>query len=141
MRRIVAADGLEVLHPEHGTAPRVYYRNLGRFRSLFIGGSVAGAIAGTVECVEGARVTLEQRGRTVATARTDPYGDFKFGGLDVDSGAYRLAIDDERFAPASFDVELGGQSAYLGDIRLAPRATAAHEAAGRPAPDAVSIQQ
>ena len=75
-----------------------------------------------------------------ATARTDAYGDFKFGGLDVDSGAYRLTLSDERFAPASIDVALRDQSVYLGDIRLAPRATAAHESAGRPAQDTHSIQ-
>ena len=101
MQRIVAEEGLEVLHPEYGTAPRVYYRNLKQFRSLFIGGTVAGEIAGVVECVDGARVTLECGGRVVASARSDAYGDFKFGGLDAAGGAYRLTIADERFAPVT----------------------------------------
>ncbi len=30
MRRLAADQGLEVLHPEHGTRPRVWYRNLDR---------------------------------------------------------------------------------------------------------------
>ena len=140
MQRIVAAEGLEVLHPEYGTAPRVYYRNLSRFRSLFIGGSVAGRIADVVECVDGARVTLEQRGRPVATARTDAYGDFRFSGLDVDSGAYRLTIADPRFLPWALEVELRGQSVYLGDILLSPQPNVAQAAAGSPAPDAVPVQ-
>ena len=118
----------------------VYYRNLARFRSLFIGGAVAGEFAGIVECVDGAAVTLEQRGRTVATARTDAYGDFKFGGLDVDSGAYRLTISDGRFASASIDVELRDRSVYLGDIRLAPRPAVAQEAGSGAAAGAVSLQ-
>jgi hypothetical protein len=130
MQRIVAAEGLEVLHPEYGTAPRVYYRNLKRFRSLFIGGTVAGAIAGVVECVDGARATLECGGRVVASARSDAYGDFKFGGLDAAGGAYRLTIADERFAPVTVDVDLRGQSVYLGAIELVPHPPSARQAAG-----------
>ena len=85
-------------------------------------------------------LTLEQRGQAVATARTDAYGDFRFGGLDVDSGAYRLTIADERFAPASIDVELRGESVYLRDIALAPRPAAAPEATRGAAPHAVPLQ-
>ena len=130
MKRLAAAEGLEVLHPEYGTSPRVWYKNLARFRTLFIGGSVAGEIAGVVECVEGARATLEQRGKAVATALTDPYGDFKFGGLAIDSGPYRLSIADPRFGPWSTDLELGAQSVYLRDIALPPRLVASSAAGG-----------
>ena len=130
MKRIVAEEGLEVLHPEYGTGPRVYYRNLKQFRSLFIGGTVAGEIAGVVECVDGARATLECGGRVVASARSDAYGDFKFGGLDAEGGAYRLTIADERFAPVTVDVDLRGQSVYLGAIELVPHPPSARQAAG-----------
>jgi Fe-S-cluster-containing dehydrogenase component len=51
MQRIVDDEQLEVLNPEFGTASRVYYRNLRRFRPVFI-----------ADCVEGALVTLESRG-------------------------------------------------------------------------------
>lgn len=136
MQRMAAEQKLEVLHPEYGTKPRVWYRNLDRFRSLFIGGSVAGAVAGVIECVEGARVTLEQRGDAVATAFTDAYGDFRFGGLAADSGAYRLSIEHERFAPAMVDVVLAANSVCLRDLRLAPRAPDVH-AAGAAASDTV----
>lgn len=137
MQRIVAEEKLEVLHPEFGTRPRVYYRNLARFRTLFIGGAVAGELAGTLECLEGAAVTLERAGEAVATARTDAYGDFKFSGLAAGSGAYRLSIVDARFAPKSIEVRLGDQSIYLGDIRLAPRASGAQTTAGAAARGAV----
>ena len=39
MQEMVKREGLEVLAPEHGTRPRVYYRNLSRFVSVFVGGS------------------------------------------------------------------------------------------------------
>ena len=124
MRRLAADQGLEVLHPEHGTRPRVWYRNLDRYRTIFVGGSVAGEVAGRIECVEGARVTLEHAGRALATARTDPYGDFKFGSLAPSSGAHRVVIESDRYAPLAIDVSLAGASVYLGVVRLPARAAA-----------------
>ena len=117
MQRIVKEEGLEVLHPEYGTRPRVYYKNLDRFYRVFVGGSLAGAIDGVTECVEAARVVLEKDGKAVAEARSDAYGDFRFGGLEEDNGAYRLQISDARFAAKSIDFELH-QSACLGTIML-----------------------
>jgi Fe-S-cluster-containing dehydrogenase component len=117
MQRIVREEKLQVLRPELGTKPRVYYKNLDRWNKVFVAGSVAGRIGGVLECIEGAKVTLEKDGRRVAEALTDPYGDFRFAGLDEGSGAYRLGISDARFAPKSLDVRLGG-TAVLNDIVL-----------------------
>ena len=120
MQRMVREQKLEVLHPEYGTKPRVYYRNLDRWTKVFIAGSVAGEIKGVTECVEGARVTLERNGAKVAEALSDPYGDFRFGGLDEGSGGYALRIDDSRFAPKTVAVTLG-KSAVLESIVLERR--------------------
>ncbi len=117
MQRIVREEKLQVLRPELGTRPRVYYKNLDRWAKVFVAGSVAGKTRGVLECVEGAKVTLEKDGRRVAEAVTDPYGDFRFTGLDEGSGAYRLGISDARFAPKSLEVKLGG-TVVLNDIVL-----------------------
>jgi len=117
MQRIVKEEGLEVLHPEYGTRPRVYYKNLQRFYKVFVGGTLAGDIDGVTECVEAARVVLEQDGKAVAEARSDAYGDFRFGGLKENSGAYRVQVSDARFAARSIEFELH-QSTYLGTIVL-----------------------
>jgi len=117
MARIVAAEGLAVLHPEHGTRPRVYYKNLDHYEKAFVAGSVAGDVGGVTECIADARVVLERDGHALAEARTDCYGDFKFGGLDPRSGRYRVRISDERFAPKGLDVEVE-HSGYLGTIVL-----------------------
>jgi Fe-S-cluster-containing dehydrogenase component len=117
MQRIVREEKLQVLHPEYGTKPRVYYKNLDRWTKVFVAGSVAGKIGGALECVEGAKVSLEKDGRRVAEAVTDPYGDFRFTGLDEGSGAYRIGIADARFAPKSLEVKLGG-TVVLNDIVL-----------------------
>ncbi len=118
MQRIVAAEGLEVLHPEHDTRPRVYYRNLKRFYTVFIGGTIAGEINGVVECIADAHLTLEKSGCVLAEARSDVFGDFKFGGLAPDSGDYVLNISDPRFESKRIDVQLQQQSIYLGPINL-----------------------
>ena len=123
MQRIARVEGLETLHPEYGTRPRVYYKNLDRYFKAFVAGSLAGEIDGVTECVEGARVTLERDGRTLAETRSDPYGDFRFDGLDEASGAYRVRIDDPRFAAGTLEFQLG-ESRHLGTVVLAPRASA-----------------
>jgi len=123
MQRIVREQKLEVLHPEYGTKPRVYYRNLDRWTKVFIAGSVAGEIGGVTECIEGARVTLERDGANLAEALSDPYGDFRFGGLEEGSGPYALRIADPRFAAKTVPVTLG-KSAVLNNIVLEKRPAA-----------------
>jgi Fe-S-cluster-containing dehydrogenase component len=120
MRKMVEDEGLEVLHPEYRTRPRVYYKNLDRYFKAFVGGTLAGAINGVTECVEGAHVVLKRDGRQIAATRSDPYGDFKFQSLEEDSGSYQIEIADERFASKTALVELG-KSTYLGTIALDPR--------------------
>jgi Fe-S-cluster-containing dehydrogenase component len=117
MQRIVREEKLQVLRPELGTKPRVYYKNLDRWTKAFVAGSVAGRIGGVLACVEGAKVTLDKDGHRVAEAVTDPYGDFRFTGLDEGSGAYRVGISDARFAPKSLEVKLG-DTVVLNDIVL-----------------------
>ena len=90
LAKLVEEQGLEVLKPELGTKPRVYYRNLWRYTRCFIGGTVSTEIDGAVECVEGARVRLAKDGVRLNDARTDAYGDFKFDRLAPDSGTYAV---------------------------------------------------
>jgi Fe-S-cluster-containing dehydrogenase component len=123
MQDIVRREKLEVLHPEYKTRPRVYYRNLDRFLKAFVGGSLAGEVSGVTECIEGAGVILQKEGRKIAETRSDPYGDFKFRGLEENSGAYRIEIADERFATKSVEFDLKA-SAYLGTISLTRRLSA-----------------
>src|SRR3970040_2660474 len=120
---MVGGEGLEVRHPEYRAKPRVYYRNLDRYFKAFVGGSVAGEIGGVTECIEGARVSLHRGGQQVAEARSDPYGDFKFQGLDEGSGRYRIEVLDERFEPKRLHVDLGERN-YLEMIELSGKPAA-----------------
>ena len=117
MARMAKNEDLVVLKPELGTKPRVYYRNLWRYTTAFIGGSVSKQANGIVDCVEGAKVRLKQSGQTMAELTTDNYGDFKFDRLPEESGAYTVEIEAPGAAPKSIDVTLG-TSTYLGEIRV-----------------------
>lgn len=140
MRRLVAEQGLEVLHPEYGTQPRVYYRNLARWRTVFVGGTVAATRHGVTDCVAGARVALQQGGKTLATLATDFYGDFRFTRLQPDSGAYGVVVTAEGCEPAMRQVELRGDSVVLGAIELKPLASAAPpRRSDRPAIDPLPV--
>lgn len=117
MAQLVAAEGLETLHPEYATQPRVYYKNLWRYATCFIGGTVSVAHGGVVDCLEGARVELQHDGHAVATVLTDNYGDFKFDRLEEGSGAYRVEISAPGLGSRSIDVTLD-TSLYLGETRF-----------------------
>jgi Fe-S-cluster-containing dehydrogenase component len=116
MAKLARDENLDVIKPELGTKPRVYYRNLWRYSKCFIGGSVAEEKNGVIDCVEGASIQLVKDGSAVAVTTTDNYGDFKFDRLDESSGHYTLQI----FASGrtkTVEAELG-DSINLGEIRL-----------------------
>ena len=116
MARIAREQGLDVMQPELGTKPRVYYKNLWRYTQCFIAGSVSAKAKGAVDCVEGASVRLIKGGKAVAETVTDNYGDFKFDRLDENSGDYVVEISAGK-AKKSVPARLGA-SISLGEIRL-----------------------
>jgi Fe-S-cluster-containing dehydrogenase component len=116
MAQMARDQGLEVLKPELGTKPRVYYKNLWRYSKAFIGGTVSAEANGVVDCVEGATVRLLKDGASIGEATTDNYGDFKFDKLDEGSGKYTVEISSNG-RRKSVDVELGA-SRNIGEIKL-----------------------
>lgn len=126
MQRIREQDGLEVLQPELGTRPRVYYKNLHLMTKCFVGGSVVADVVGAAsaattatveECVAGAEVILRKDGREVGRATTDIFGEWKIDRLEPGSSGYQLDITAAagRF---SMQFDLGADSRYLGVMKL-----------------------
>ncbi|MGZ8387339.1 MAG: 4Fe-4S dicluster domain-containing protein, partial [Rhodoplanes sp.] len=113
----VEDQGLEVLKPELGTKPRVYYRNLWRYAKCFIGGTISTEIDGVVECVEGARVRLLKDGVWLNDVRSDAFGDFRFDRLAANSGGLTLEIEVEGKPTRVVEARLG-DSINLGEIRV-----------------------
>jgi len=121
MQRLTEQEGLEVLQPELGTKPRVYYKNLHLMTQCFVAGSVAVNVEGVEECAEGAQVILKQNGSEIARATTDIFGEFKIDKVKKNSGQYELEVNSD----VSMQFDLGDESLYLGTIRLAVGVAAA----------------
>jgi Fe-S-cluster-containing dehydrogenase component len=117
MAKVACEQGLEIMKPELGTKPRVYYKNLWRYATCFIGGSVSMEANGVVDCVEGASVRLLRNGAMTSEVATDNYGDFKFDRLNENSGNYLVEISAADRAKKTITVKLGA-SINLGEIRL-----------------------
>lgn len=117
MQKMAGEEGLEVIQPELGTQPRVWYRNLWRYSKAFIGASVSAETDGVVDCIEGALVVLSKGANKVAETTTDIYGDFKFDKLEENSGSYNVKISAAGYEIKTVTVELA-ESVYLGEIRL-----------------------
>jgi Fe-S-cluster-containing dehydrogenase component len=117
MAKVAREQGLEIMKPELGTKPRVYYKNLWRYATCFIGGSVSMEANGVVDCVEGASVRLLKSGAVTSEVATDNYGDFKFDRLNENSGDYLVEISATDRAKKTITVKLG-TSINLGEIRL-----------------------
>ena len=116
MQRMAKAEALETLKPELGTKPRVWYRNLWRYSTAFVAGSISHETKGRVECVEGAEVRLWQDGLSVANTVSDNYGDFKFDRLAENSGVHVVEIAS---AGAKKHIEVNvGKSVCLGELRI-----------------------
>jgi Fe-S-cluster-containing dehydrogenase component len=117
MQRLRAEEGLEVLKPELGTKPRVYYKNLHLITKCFVGGTVVHHVKGVEECAAGVEVVLEKDGREVARATTDTFGEFVIDRLEPKSSGYNLnAVGPAGRCSTQFD--LADESRYLGALTL-----------------------
>lgn len=106
MQQIVETENLEVLKPELVTRPRVYYKNIYRFKKCFVGGSIAFQKENIVDCAKGADVTLIKDSTEIAKSVTNSYGDFKFDKLDEDSGKYVIEISFRDYEKKILEVNL-----------------------------------
>ncbi|MEM1146168.1 MAG: 4Fe-4S dicluster domain-containing protein [Pseudomonadota bacterium] len=118
MQKRVESEGLEVLRPELRTKPRVYYKNLYRFRQCFIGATLIGMDGDVENCVEGASIDLMKEGVLLQSVTSDAYGELKFDRLEPSSGTYELIARHEDYGEARADCELGAESLYLGALLL-----------------------
>jgi Fe-S-cluster-containing dehydrogenase component len=119
LHEIATKECLEVLRPELGTKPRVFYRNLQRVTRYFLGGNVCGTTAdGRQENVTGACVELSIEGQQeLRSVLTDHFGDFKIDGLPGNGARYSLVVHHPGFARARLAGVLHA-SENLGPISL-----------------------
>jgi len=113
--KTIKDENLEVLHPEYQTNPRVYYKNLYRYQKCFIVGSVAYTHDGIMDCAAGVSVSLFQNGKPLDKNVTDCFGDFKFDGIEPDSGIYMIDMQSGDYGKRSIEVNMG-ESCNVGTI-------------------------
>jgi Fe-S-cluster-containing dehydrogenase component len=101
----------EVMLPEQGTKPRVYYMNLPK---LFVTGEVWDPAAN--EIIEGAVVTLTEPDGSIQVQTTDDFGDFWFKRLEA--GTYSLSIAAKGFETVQKDGIVLDKSLNLGDFAM-----------------------
>jgi Fe-S-cluster-containing dehydrogenase component len=118
MATVIARDKLEVLSPELGTRPRVYYKNIQRYTKAFIGGTAVADVGGVRECVAGTAVEISGKQGVVAKAVTDTFGDFKCDGFEPDGGTYTVTLAHPKLGRASREVKISGHSACAGEMLL-----------------------
>ncbi|OFZ99233.1 MAG: oxidoreductase [Betaproteobacteria bacterium RIFCSPLOWO2_02_FULL_62_17] len=117
MRRIASEERLQRLEPGEKHRTRVHYKNLYRFTSVFVAGTLVGRDQGLEACVRGAEVRLMRGSTAVGSGASDAYGDFRFDGLPPESGAYRVEIAAKGYRGKNVELELTN-SHWLGEIRL-----------------------
>jgi hypothetical protein len=96
----------------------VHYKNLHRFTHDFIGGTLINTVDGITDCVAGAKIKLVRSGAVVGETVSDAFGEFKFDGLEPNSGSYEVSVTVDGAEVRKLDVELT-DSIYLGRIDLA----------------------
>ena len=106
MSHFKETESLEILKPELNTQPNVYYRNLFRYTTCFIGGSIAFNNGDVVDCAEEAEVVLLKDGERMATMGTDNFGDFKFDALEENSGGYCLEIMFQDYDKKTMEIDV-----------------------------------
>jgi len=102
----------EILMPEEGAKPRVYYLNVPK---KFVAGTVYDPK--DKEIVEGATLTLKGADGSTYTAKTDGFGDFWFRGL-ADGAKFTLTVAAPGFAAKTIDGIKTEKDVNLGDIAL-----------------------
>ncbi len=105
------AAELEKLHPEYGTEPNVYYRNMPK---PFICGEVV--CADTDACCKGAKVTCTGEDGAAQETVTDFFGDFEFRFLPKNT-CYTVKVEAAGYKPCQIETKTSA-AVNLGEIFL-----------------------
>ena len=94
LKEMVEKEHLSVIHPEFGTKPRVFYKNLDDALSHLVAGNVCEDIGdGRLRNVEGVEVVLrDSAAEGERTTTTDHFGDFRFSGITAQSSTIELRV-------------------------------------------------
>lgn len=112
LKDLIKERKAEVLHPEFGLKPRVYYIGLPK---RFVAGTVV--FGDTDECAENVGITLFDGQKKKATTKTNNYGDFEFEGLEPDK-EFTVKLEYPGYVSQTLNVQTE-KDIYLGEVILA----------------------
>ena len=116
IRKLAQKRKAEILNPEFGLKPRVYYIGLPK---KFVAGTVVSPKM--EEALENVKVTLTRlpTGKKITT-RTNNYGDFEFENL-LANKRYSVLIEKAGYRPKKITGVRTEKDVYLGEIPLSPK--------------------
>jgi len=116
LKDIINKRKAEILNPEFGLKPRVYYIGLPK---RFVAGTVLCEKIG--EPLENAKVTLSNLStRESITTNADNYGDFEYEGLEI-GGKFSVLIEKAGYQNKLIEPVRTEKDVYLGEIFLLPK--------------------
>jgi len=116
LKEIINRRKVEILNPEFGSKPRVYYIGLPK---RFVAGTVLCEKIG--EPLENAKITLSNLStRESITTKADNYGDFEFEGLEI-GGKFSILIEKAGYQNKLIEPVHIEKDVYLGEIFLLPK--------------------
>ncbi len=118
MAKLAEKDNLEPLRPDLNTKPRVHYKNLHLYSKIFVAGEVLGKTGDVADCVAGAKVVLSSKEKQLATTFTDPFGEFKFDGLEPNGADCSLTITHENYLTKTIGVKFDGNCVVVDEVIL-----------------------
>lgn len=93
LEKYVDEHRLQVLRPELGTRPRVFYRHLDKALGHVVAGNVHEVVDGCERNLCGVQVVLKDSGEDEErTVSSDDFGDFRFLGLGAESADIELVV-------------------------------------------------
>jgi len=117
MKTIAAREQLDVLKPELGTRPRVWYKNLHLMTKAFVGGTIATMHDGVEDCVADAMIVLWKDGHVAGQAVSDAFGEFKIDHIEPNSGTYTIKVQVKDSGEVERDIDIG-EGVYAGVIQV-----------------------
>lgn len=116
IKGIIKKKKAEIMNPEFGLKPRVYYIGLPK---RFVAGAVL--CSKMNEALERVKVTLTRlpTGKKII-AKTDNYGDFEFENLEADK-RYSVLMEKSGYRPKKIGQVRTEKDVYLGETYLVPK--------------------
>lgn len=121
MAEIAKSEGLQPISSKYKTKPRVHYKNLYQYNTLFIAGDVLEVAGEAVECLGDVQVILHKDDQELGRALTNPFGEFTIDGLEPELGECTLTVSKQGFETIKVALMLERECVVVETLKIAPQ--------------------